>query len=686
MKLIQKVIRVFVALFAVNLAFNLTAATVVTDQQDYPPTSTAIITGSGFQAGETVVLQVLRIDINENSGDEHEPWQVTADESGSFTTSWYVSADEEGATLQLTAVGQTSGLQAQWTFTDGNSTTSIDSVAVGAQGGTAATYGTANANITYTVTVGYTIANSGNGGQITPSISTLPSGVSASWNPTAATPTKGTSGNTTFTLTLSTTTTAKPTNLTFTVTATGQSGSPNSGTANGALLISPKPLSISGVTAAGKVYNGTTTATLSGGSLSGVINGDTVSITAGTGTFASKNVGSQSVTATGYALSGSGAANYVLSAQPTVANATISAAPLTITANNDSKTYGQTKTYGTGQTAFASSGLQNSETIGSVTLTASGGTLATDAVGSYNLTPSAATGGTFSASNYNITYNNGTLTVSKANVTLALSSTANPSTNAASLSFIATATATGSVTPTGTIQLLTNGVAWGSPASLVSGSAQIAAPTTLPHGYTSVSAQFTDGATFNSTNSTAINQLVNNAPTGKSKTLGTTQNQPATITLSKWLNRQDLDADGDVLTIASYNQTTTQGGTVSVASGGMTYTPANDFFGSDSFTYTVTDGYTNLTLTVNVSVVSADASSGNIVGFTAPNYQGGIGAKIKFLGVPGAQRYVQYRSVNGGGWVTFSTNTMPASGLLEIEDQGSLGDLNGRTYRTSNHP
>ena len=49
-------------------------------------------------------------------------------------------------------------------------------------------------------------------------------------------------------------------------------------------------------------------------------------------------------------------------------------APLTITASNDSKTYGQTKSYGTGQTTFTSSGLKNSETIGSVTITASGGT------------------------------------------------------------------------------------------------------------------------------------------------------------------------------------------------------------------------------------------------------------------------------------------------------------------------
>ena len=81
-------------------------------------------------------------------------------------------------------------------------------------------------------------------------------------------------------------------------------------------------------------------------------------------------------------------------------SANIIAAPLTIMANNGSKTYGQTMTYSTGSTAFTSSGLENGETIGTVTLTASGGAAATATVGSYTLTPSAATGGTFNAGNY----------------------------------------------------------------------------------------------------------------------------------------------------------------------------------------------------------------------------------------------------------------------------------------------
>jgi len=96
--------------------------TVTTDQSDYPPGGTVYITGSGFAPGETVTNQVLHIpDIADNvTSPAHQPWTVTADENGNFSTTWYVplDQDEAGATLQLTATGKTSGLTAQTTFTD----------------------------------------------------------------------------------------------------------------------------------------------------------------------------------------------------------------------------------------------------------------------------------------------------------------------------------------------------------------------------------------------------------------------------------------------------------------------------------------------------------------------------------------------------------------------------------------
>ncbi len=96
-----------------------------------------------------------------------------------------------------------------------------------------------------------------------------------------------------------------------------------------------------------------------------------------------------------------------------------------MTANPQSKVYGQTLVFGSGSTQFTSSPLQNGETIGSVTMSVNnnGGAATALVSGSpYTITPSAATGGSFTAGNYAITYVAGSLTVSQAPLTI----TANP--------------------------------------------------------------------------------------------------------------------------------------------------------------------------------------------------------------------------------------------------------------------
>ncbi|MFZ9244915.1 MAG: beta strand repeat-containing protein, partial [Burkholderiaceae bacterium] len=60
--------------------------------------------------------------------------------------------------------------------------------------------------------------------------------------------------------------------------------------------ISPKTLSISGTTALGKTYDGTTTALFTPGSLSGLVNGETLVVSA-SGTFDSANAGTRTATA-----------------------------------------------------------------------------------------------------------------------------------------------------------------------------------------------------------------------------------------------------------------------------------------------------------------------------------------------------------------------------------------------------
>jgi len=115
-----------------------------------------------------------------------------------------------------------------------------------------------------------------------------------------------------------------------------------------------------------------------------------------------------------------GDANFKVSTS-SATNVAVSKAALTVT-GTDSKVYGQSRTYGAGSTAFTSSGLQNGESIGSVTISANGGASATASVGSYTLTPSAATGGSFSAANYTITYQSGTLSVTPAPLSITANS------------------------------------------------------------------------------------------------------------------------------------------------------------------------------------------------------------------------------------------------------------------------
>ncbi|MBB5369149.1 MULTISPECIES: YDG domain-containing protein [unclassified Janthinobacterium] len=66
-------------------------------------------------------------------------------------------------------------------------------------------------------------------------------------------------------------------------------------TATATASITPKAVTLSGVTAGNKVYDGTTAAVLSGGNLIGVVSGETLNFSGGVGTFSDKNVGTGKV-------------------------------------------------------------------------------------------------------------------------------------------------------------------------------------------------------------------------------------------------------------------------------------------------------------------------------------------------------------------------------------------------------
>ena len=108
------------------------------------------------------------------------------------------------------------------------------------------------------------------------------------------------------------------------------------------LTVNEKALTVTGITASNKVYDGATSATINTASaaLVGVVSGDTVNLNAAsaTGAFLTKTVGSgKNVQIVGLTISGVDSGNYSLT-QPTT-TADITAKSLSVSFQSDNKVY-----------------------------------------------------------------------------------------------------------------------------------------------------------------------------------------------------------------------------------------------------------------------------------------------------------------------------------------------------------
>ncbi len=208
---------------------------------------------------------------------------------------------------------------------------------------------------------------------------------------------------------ISGTVTDVPGNYNVSISATNAEGSD---TQTLVWTVTPKNLTISGLSGSNKAYDGNTTASLSGTpSLVGVKSGDTVNLSGTpTANFDNKNVGTaKPITVSGYTLTGADAGKYTLS-QPTGLTANITAKPLTV-----SGATAQNKVWD-GTTAATITGATLSGVIAPDVVTVSGGgtfaqsNAGTDIAVTANLTLGGTDGG-----NYSITQPTGL----KANITKA---------------------------------------------------------------------------------------------------------------------------------------------------------------------------------------------------------------------------------------------------------------------------
>ena len=182
---------------------------------------------------------------------------------------------------------------------------------------------------------------------------------------------------------------------------------------NGTLTVTQAPVTGS-ITASNKVYDGTTAATISGYSLSGQLFGDDVSLAGGTANFSDRNVGNgKTVTATGLTLSGAMAGDYYLTSSNASTTASITNAPLTVSADNKSRPFGQVNPPLTASYSGFGTGDNTNVLFGAPNLTTTADT--NSPVASY---PIFITAGSLSAANYTFTFTNGTLSVTKAILTV----------------------------------------------------------------------------------------------------------------------------------------------------------------------------------------------------------------------------------------------------------------------------
>jgi hypothetical protein len=109
----------------------------------------------------------------------------------------------------------------------------------------------------------------------------------------------------------------------------------------------------------------------------------------------------------------------------------------------------------------------------------------------------------------------------------------------------------------------------------------------------------------------------------------------------------------------SVSATSAQGGTVTLVSGVVTYTPRAGYSGADSFTYTVNDGQGGTTNgAVNVTVAAGNAVSLNIV-FGPAIVSGNF--VVRFAGIPGRIYTVEHAPSVTGPWTKAINVAAPAT-------------------------
>lgn len=151
----------------------------------------------------------------------------------------------------------------------------------------------------------------------------------------------------------------------------------------------------------------------------------------------------------------------------------------------------------------------------------------------------------------------------------------------------------------------------------------------------------TEGTGGNGGNGGGSSTSTNTTPTANAQSITTTPNTAATTTLTG----TDPDLPAQTLTFAI--GTTTTNGTTTLVGNQITYTPNTNFVGTDSFTFTVSDGISTSTPATVTITVSTSTTSGGEGGSGGPGSgSSGGGSSSSSGGSGGGSNSV----TSGGGY------------------------------------
>jgi hypothetical protein len=153
---------------------------------------------------------------------------------------------------------------------------------------------------------------------------------------------------------------------------------------------------------------------------------------------------------------------------------------------------------------------------------------------------------------------------------------------------------------------------------------------------------------------------INNNPVAVNDSFERIQTQGLRIGAAAFL-ANDYDIDTDQLSLFAVAPLSANG-SVSLVGGNIIYTPAANFTGADSFSYTITDGrggFSTATATIGIRAATAE-NSGIIESLGSGTF------RVSFFGIPGRTYTIQFRETLPAAWANLTTATANPLGVYAI--------------------